>query len=168
MRTTPATRNVLDGLGLDANRITGGLYQGAAPPNGRAVRAAGFSLLVLCAKEHQDLDGRLYRGVRVLRCPLDDGDHPPTSDEWPRVVTASRAVAAEIDRGGRALVTCMAGRNRSGLLSALVLRVRSARAGRLWCGACCVARVRLARTRAPALTNPHFVQTILGLPGGCA
>ena len=153
MNTAEPFRQALAARHIDANRVGQRLYIGAYPPQGAAVRSAGFDVLVLCAMELQD--GR-FDGARVLRCPLDDADL--TRDEWDRARFAARRVAAFVQEGSRCLVTCAQGRNRSGLVTALAVRELTG-----WPGTACVELVRQARTRAEALTNPTFVAALRGL-----
>jgi len=140
--------------GIEANRIGPRLYQGAKPPYGRHVQKAGFDVLVLCAVEHQPR-ARCFPGVHVIHCPLDDADHPPSEYEWNLANQTGRFVAECIKIGGRALVTCMQGRNRSGLVTALALHNLTQQPGLV-----CVKYVQEGRTAAPALTNDHFVAAL--------
>jgi hypothetical protein len=160
MDTNPAIRSRLAGLGVDANRIAPGLYQGAAPPPEGALRASGFDVVVFCAEEFQP-EGRHYPGVRVIHCPLNDDGSPMTDDEWQRALACGAKVANLLDRGARVLVTCRAGRNRSGLVTAVALYFQTEREG-----AELVGHVRRARRApsGPALTNPYFVRALAQLP----
>lgn len=160
MNTSPAARSALDRAGIDANRIAPGLYQGAYPPEGDAVRRAGFDVLVLCAVELQRPADR-FAGVKVLHVPLDDSGRRMTGDEWSRANGAALAVSKLLDGGARVLVTCAAGRNRSGLVSALTLYLRTTASA-----AACVSRVQAARQApsGPALSNRDFVAALTRLP----
>lgn len=145
-------------MSLDASPILEGLlYQGSAPPLGQAVemRRKGFSALVLCAREYQP-EGFEHVGLLVFRVPMDDVLDPPAGDVK-RAATVAKNVAHLALAGHRVLVTCAAGRNRSGLVTALALREMSGESG-----AKCAALVR--RKRQGALTNPSFLKMLARLP----
>lgn len=160
MKTTPAMRSRLEELGIDANRIAKGLYQGSFPAPGSSVQRAGFNAVVFCADELQP-DPARYPGVRVLLCPLDDSGRPMLADEWSRAVQMGVRVAHLLDRGARVLVTCAAGRNRSGLVTALALYFGYGHAPDKLAGI--VRRARRAPS-GPALTNDYFVAALGSLP----
>lgn len=162
-------------MGLDATQIIPGLWQGGRPRMGGTVRAAGFSMLILCAVEYQppmtvmewqeaDLAmviaryGAPFPGVRVYHCPLwDIFDSPPTRETLRMAIDASIAAADAIRMGGRVLVTCQQGKNRSGLVSALTVHRLQGLSGEA-----CVAVVK--RARRIALTNPQFVEALARIP----
>lgn len=150
MNTDQPFRQALVQRGVDANRVGERLYIGSYPPQGSALRSAGFDVLVLCALE---LQGGQFDGVSVLRCPLDDADL--TQAEWDRARATARRVAALVQSGRRCLVTRAAGRNRSGLVTALTVRGLTG-----WPGELCVDLVRKSKTKADALTNPTFVAAL--------
>ena len=117
----------------------------------------GFSAVVLCAIEHQP-DAYRFGGVDVLHAPMDDDYRPLTPAERETARTARREVAVRLLEGRRVLVTCHAGLNRSGLVSALSL-LRIAPRGFTPYDA-----VRLVQSRrAGALRNPYFVDAILAV-----
>lgn len=102
------------------------LYMGSFPLVGSNLCADGFHLLVLCAVERLYMLGNpseretseMFQ-CQTLHAPFDDGS---VNDE---VVLAARHAArntvAALQRGEKVLVTCNAGRNRSGLVVALAL-----------------------------------------------
>ena len=102
------------------------LYMGSFPVTGSDIGSAGFDLLVLCAveplymlgnpSEHETAD--LFR-CPTFHAPFDDG---PVTEEVVREARRGewRTVKA-LRRGDRVLVTCNAGRNRSGLVIALAI-----------------------------------------------
>ena len=158
------SRADLGARGIDAEPIVPRLYLGSVPPQGSTLRDAGFHVVALCAAEYQD---RQHDGVAVVRCPLADRDPEGrgapswvvfTADERGRVRAAALRLAELHRRGAWLLVTCAAGRNRSGVVTATVLHELTG-----WPGAECVARVRAARTAAPALTNASFVEFLRSL-----
>jgi protein-tyrosine phosphatase len=152
MRLRPTTSTDLGPNGLDANEVHPGLWVGALPPEGYAVRRAGFDAVVLCARQYQD--GH-YEGVHVLRCPLDDGGVPLVPVQWDRAVDAARKVAGAVKRGARVLVTCQMGINRSALVAALALRMLTG-----WSGAVCRMTVQMGRPG--SLGNQGFVRQLEG------
>lgn len=137
---------------IDASRIAPRLYQGGKPPAGPALAAAGVRVLVLCAKEHQP-PAESFPGVRVIHAPNDDSGPPSSLDEMCGAVEAARLAAAWWRFGARVLVTCAMGLNRSGLVTALILKMLSGDSGRA-----CVERVRSHRPG--ALSNRHFADFV--------
>jgi protein-tyrosine phosphatase len=137
------------------SRIGPRLYQGSAPPTGKVLRALGWDVIVLCAEEYQPA-GKEFPGLTVIHAPNDDADRAPTAREWEIARSAAALSAIYVRDGKRVLVTCMAGRNRSGLVSALALRYLTGASG-----AECARRVQLAREN--ALSNPHFVRALSDL-----
>jgi len=131
---------------IDASQISGNLYQGGAPQVGHAVREAGFDALVLCAMEYQPND---FPGVKVFHAPNDDSGQPPDGFQVMVARLAAEAVVRELGAGKKVLVTCMAGRNRSGLVNGMAL----IKLGRPVDAV--IARIRERRRN--ALTNEHFV-----------
>lgn len=133
---------------IDATCIGSRLYQGSAPRAGNALKNARFTLLVLCANEYQPTSDR-FPGISVLHCPFDDS-LTPSIQELRAAAKAADVVAREIRSGGRVLVTCMAGRNRSGLVMAMALVALNGWTGRQ-------AAQHIQSLRPNALTNSSFV-----------
>lgn len=105
---------------MDANKIVEHLYQGSKPSLKDAKELAHiFDALVLAANEHQlDTD----KILPTLHVRLNDYPSVPiTEKEKELAVKAGKAVADMIDDGKDVMVTCVAGLNRSGLISALAL-----------------------------------------------
>jgi hypothetical protein len=105
---------------IDANEIIPGLYQGSIPPEGPLLRSAGVGMLVLAAIEHQP-SARRFPGVAVLHAPLDDHLDPMTLEEVLLIRVMGQLVAEHVAGGGAVLVTCQAGLNRSGIITAAAL-----------------------------------------------
>jgi protein-tyrosine phosphatase len=85
-----------------------------------------FDILVLCAGEwqpHVSLPEE-DREKRVIRVPYDDSHSALIPSVLKSLHKAAEELTEEHKRGKRILITCMAGRNRSGLLTALVLMKR--------------------------------------------
>lgn len=140
---------------IEATPIAPHLYQGSIPPSGKTLSDARFTMLVLGAREYQPRSEN-FPGLRtVLHAPLDDD--VPTTREIEMAVNAAALVSEEIKRGGKVLVTCIMGRNRSGLIMALALRNLYGFSGKQ-----VVSQVKVMRPF--ALTNPHFVQILSDLP----
>jgi hypothetical protein len=83
----------------------------------RQLAKNGFEVVVLCAEEWQPE----IPGVETIHAPFDD-DHTGLDERQARIAfRAARATARHLTQGKKVLVTCWAGRNRSGLVSALAL-----------------------------------------------
>lgn len=148
-------------MNLDADLIAargeGAIWQGGKPPCGDAVRRAGFHVLVLCAEEHQPTSKEFEPGPLILiHCPLDDTESL-LREHWIRAHRAAELVSHAVQRGKRVLVTCQAGLNRSGLVSALALRDLTGMAGER-------AAKMVQKARSRALRNQHFVSLLEKLP----
>jgi protein-tyrosine phosphatase len=129
----------------NANQIEPRLWQGAKPPVGRTLALAKVDLLVLAAHEHQPSSDN-FPGVTVLHAPLED-----TLEYVPRkeALEVATRVASAHGKGACILVTCFQGWNRSGLITALALWMRSGKSG----SAC---RRQVQARRPHALCNPTF------------
>lgn len=146
---------------IDADRIYPGLYQGSVPPAGPHVARAGFDLVVLAATRAeyryfygQEPDAHLFPGAHVHVADLDDADL--TQEELTRARSAARAVARVLRNRGTVLCSCMQGRNRSGLISALSIHSLTKASGRA-----CVQQIQ--RSRPGALMNQSFVRYLNSL-----
>jgi protein-tyrosine phosphatase len=98
------------------NKVSSKLYQGSVPDPASSYES--FSMIVLCAQEKQPELPR-FKGT-ILRPAFDD-TLMPTDQDIRRARDAAACVGAELMRGGRVLVTCAAGLNRSGLVTGLAL-----------------------------------------------
>lgn len=122
-------------MSLDVTHIAGPLWIGSHPPipghrcgdhpyeanpDASSVARHGFKTLVLCAEEYQP-GPEHFPGVEVLYAPFSDDGTPPTPDELRIALKASAETAKRLRAGRKCLVTCMAGRNRSGLVCAIAL-----------------------------------------------
>ena len=101
---------------IDADRIASRLWIGSLPPDQLAQH--GFDVVVLCAREHQDLQ----MDVITLRVPLDDQEGVKID---PMDMGMALLAAQEVNKyratGFRVLVTCAAGVNRSSFVAGLAL-----------------------------------------------
>lgn len=136
----------------DAHNILPRLWQGSAPPPGQTVSRNGFQAIVLSAEEYQP-EGRFFRGVDVMHAPLDDHHEPLTTGEWDTIIRAAEFAGGNVMLGRRVLVTCQAGLNRSGIITAVTVCMLTGLTGS---GA-----VRLVQMRRPgALKNQSFANHI--------
>lgn len=135
-----------------ANKILKGLYLGGAPPPGDGLAKNGVNVLVLTAAQNQDVDQ--YPGVLVICAPGDDDARPHRLKrflgDWK---SAAAQVVSHVLAGRTVLVTCMAGQNRSALITALAVRELTG-----WSGQRIVDHIRL--NRAGALNNLTFANYI--------
>lgn len=149
---------------FDAHEIVPGLWQGSLPPNGLILRNAGFGTLVLCARELQVPD-IYFPEVRVIHAPNDDHPEMPlTAEKLRTAIVAAREVSKALQAGDKSLVTCAAGLNRSGLVSALALHMTYG-----WSGEDCISKIRAAREsrkypELEALSNSEFCTVLRRLP----
>ena len=144
----------------DATWIAPRLWQGARPPTGPLLRDLGFDVLVLTAKEYPPAGWPLdvsFPGVEVLRVHLDDSGEPATPEELRAACRVADEAAARLLRGKRVLVTCYMGLNRSGLVTALILREIYRISGEH-----AMHLVQVARDG--ALGNPYFQDFLERLP----
>jgi protein-tyrosine phosphatase len=140
---------------LDANAILPRLWQGRRPPMGDRLRIHGFQALVLCAAEHQP-DAHLFPGVEVIYAPNDDNFGQITREQIEGALAAARQTATLVRSGRKVIVTCWAGINRSGLVSAIALHLLTG-----WSGVACIRHVKGARPG--ALRNPAFQEVLCRL-----
>lgn len=150
------------GSGL-ASRIAPKLWQGGFPLEPESLRGK-FDMLVLCAKELQpgNNDINLFPdSVEVICAPLRDEEGVEVSPEEIEIaVGAANRVVDMLRNGRRVLSTCVKGRNRSGLVSALTLVGRYGMSG-------AEAAERIRARRLNALTNPSFSEFLNKIsPGG--
>lgn len=148
-------------MSLDVTHLAGPLWIGSHPPiqghrcgdhpleaNPALVPAEGFEVLVLCAEEWQP-GPEHFPGVEVVHAPFDDDHQGLDARQKEIAFQAARRTAKRLQEGKKTLVTCWAGRNRSGLVSALALSavgdMTPAQAGEL-----------IRSKRLGALTNMSF------------
>jgi protein-tyrosine phosphatase len=127
----------------------GSLWQGGADDVTKA-HGEGFQVVVLCAEEFQPARHIIAtEDMEVIHAPNDDSEKPLTRDQLTTAIAASRVVASRFRQGKKVLVSCMQGRNRSGLVTALALHRIYGMAGERCRG--------YIRSKVPhALTNPSF------------
>jgi protein-tyrosine phosphatase len=94
------------------------LYQGGAIPVPK-----DFDVVALIASEWQPPDST-FGGARVLRLPLLDLERTYNLQRLhAKVYTFASALAELYKHGHKIAITCLAGRNRSGLVMGYVLRI---------------------------------------------
>jgi len=146
---------------IDAHQIASKLWQGSVPTPGNALKKAGFSLVVFCAHEYQPL-AWLYSGVDVLYAPMHDNYKLPLHrDDVKAAMRAAASVADAAYGGEKVLVTCMAGRNRSGLVNALALCELFGVSGQ---EAMEIVQARRRHATGGALENPQFQKLLRRVP----
>lgn len=77
-----------------------------------------FDGLVLCANEYQP---DCFTDIEIIHAPIKDDGSPMTRDEQAIAARTAGKIIRWLNYGSRVLVTCYAGRNRSGLICAIVL-----------------------------------------------
>lgn len=136
---------------FEQDRVASRIHQGSRPPIGTALRRLGFDVVVLCDDRYQRPQSD-FAGVLVIHAPLHETlDFP--ADEEKIALDASRRAARCWLRGERVLVTCRKGRNRSGLVTSLLLCEVFG-----YSGIESVFAIRAARKN--ALTNDRFVELL--------
>lgn len=132
-------------LTLDAGDALGSIYQGSMPDPDDV---STFDVLVLCAWENQESNA--YERLRVITAPGEDvWEWPVEQGDLARWQRAAITVADRVKQGDDVLVTCMAGLNRSGMVTAMALHHLTG-----WDGEKCVWWIQ--RRRESALFNPAF------------
>jgi len=141
-----------------ASQVHGNLWMGGWPPPGWRL-ASHFDCLALCAMEYQVPE--CFPGVQVIQAHLNDDGTPMRREEAYEAVRAATQVIKWLEQDLRVLVTCFAGRNRSGLVSGLAL----CRGPTAMNPAEAIRTIRSARGEG-ALSNPWFLKllTDLGQP----
>jgi protein-tyrosine phosphatase len=137
----------------EPHKVFPNIWIGSAPDSGDALQR--FDVLVLCAEEYQPTMSK-FAGL-VCRLPLQDWEVPVEPSD---VVPMIERVARRAYDGSLTLVTCMAGLNRSALITAGAIlfiehRLRP-RHPDAWTADDVVARIR-SRHDHRALNNRAFV-----------
>jgi protein-tyrosine phosphatase len=142
-------------MSYQAHKIIDRLYQGGFPPPGDGLKNAGVDVIVLCAREWQDETNDAYPGIIVIKAPGDDDTRHARLlrfiDTWK---AAAKQVVEHVKAGRNVLVTCMAGQNRSGIVTAMALVELTGLSGKA-----CVDHV--SSHRPLALNNGTFAQYVI-------
>lgn len=152
MNLQPVTARRGLGCRIDAARLAERLWIGSAPATDKNLKSCGFDSVVLAAEEFQPRGA--FGGTRVLHAGFNDSRMDTRTADV--AMEAAREVVRRWRGGERVLVTCMAGRNRSGLVSALSLMLLFGMTGKQ-------ALRRVQSQRDGALTNPHFAEFLTSL-----
>lgn len=108
----------------DYNNIIDDIYQGSMPPKGDKIYKLGFGIVVLMADSYQP-SSKDFIGVSVIHCPIDDDySRYPSRDGKNKIKKAIDQVnmVKKINPSAKILTTCMAGKNRSALFNALLIK----------------------------------------------
>ncbi len=120
-----------------------------------AMERGKHDVIVLAAEEFQPPRDSLDPAATIIYAPNDDDTLTPS--QLKTAVAAAVEVKNALARGQNVLVTCFAGRNRSGLISALALHGYTGMSGR--------EATRLVQQARPnALTNPSFSDFLATIP----
>jgi protein-tyrosine phosphatase len=143
--------------GIEADLIIPNLWQGSAPQPGEVLCQNGIKILVLCAIDYQP-PSHAFPGVQVIHAPYDDDfDNPPDRETLSMVINAGTHVANALRLGSTCLVTCWAGKNRSGFVTAIALHKLLGISGM-------EAVQRIKAQRPIALENPQFLSCLSRVP----
>jgi protein-tyrosine phosphatase len=148
---------------VESTELVPGLHIGSRAPIGSSIAAEGFDVLVLCAAEWQPRSVEFFGLRQLIHVPLHD--HCPSPKEVDVALRAAMEIAKWVSSNHRVLVTCMAGRNRSGFVCALAMSM-------LFCCSPGEAAAHIRKKRRgpdgfPALANPHFNGILSALPALC-
>lgn len=149
---------------VEASEIIPLLWQGSKPPTGPALKAHGFGMVILCAREYQPDD---FPGVKVIHAPNDDVEETPDRETLDEALRAAGWASRAMKQGTKVLVTCQAGLNRSGLVSALTLHRHLGVSGEEAILAVQLGRnpSKIAQDIGGALFNEAFCTVLRKLPG---
>lgn len=148
-----------DGSAIDAHEVYPGIWVGSVPPRGPRLAGLGFTHVVLCAEDFQFPAGQ-FSGVKVVHCPYEDKEAAISNTALAMIFATARLVSEVALGGGRVLVTCAAGINRSALCAALAMRMLGVS------GSDAVDAIR-ARRYSYCLSNEVFLRLALGTSRVC-
>lgn len=138
-----------------ASQVHGNLWMGGWPPPSWKL-GKHFDCLALCALEYQVPE--CFAGIQVVQARLNDDGTPMTKGEAFEAAKAAKQVIRWLEQDLRVLVTCFAGRNRSGLVCGLAL----CRGPAAMNPAQAIRAIRAARGEG-ALSNPWFLKLLTDL-----
>jgi hypothetical protein len=145
---------------IECSEIVPNLYMGSRPPPGPWIMRNGFRALVLAACDFQP-PSTSYPGVDIARIPLQDEENSLSPQQALVVTRLSRILSKRIRARDKVLVTCNQGRNRSGLVTALILTSLTGMSGLE-----AVLQVK-AKRQSPwglAFTNETFISYLMRIP----
>lgn len=142
---------------LDFHWIVPNLAQGSYPEPPKSA-FEHFDVVVFAAEELQPRF-KAPQGCYLFKVPLDDDPYRPLPVEVQKIlVDVAQRVGAFLTQGHKILVTCAQGRNRSGIITALVLMNCFGMSGKE-----AIRTVRRKRRGHDALANPMFEQFLLNV-----
>ena len=136
------------------------LWVGPIPAKGTVLHRAGFTMLVMTAKEAQTAQPDDYPGIHVVRAPL---VLPDTEVELPDAtvaLAAGKLVADHLRTGGKVYIACPTGRSRSCFVAALALHHLLDRPG-----AWCATQIRKRFIDTLVLRIPQYLEFLMALDG---
>lgn len=140
-------------MNRDYNEILPGLYQGSFHQNDPALWSE-FDVLVHMPVE-LPLTIPTHRGKLAIACPIDDTGARPLNDREIANLARTANITDQVWSSGRkVLVSCAQGRNRSGLLVAILVLRHNPK----WTVGDAVGYIRRKRPSVPVLTNHMFVK----------
>jgi len=149
-----------------SRRTKGVLAQGDVEAAYEGIVHGTFDRVVLCAYELEEMFSLMMEGKpkairdRILFAPNDDGA-TMTRRQIRTAANAAKECVRHYRKGERVLVTCAAGRNRSGLVTAMALHFISGCGGK---SAVEIVRARRKAKSGPALSNPLFEKFLCAIP----
>ena len=120
---------------------------------------ARWDVVIFCAAEEPPPPQALSdsaRKVRAYHCPINDAEL--TQEEKFLAVQAANVAGRYFLSGARVLITCAAGKNRSGLVTALTIDALTGEGGKTAAGLVRHKRQSLPPELRPALTNGSFLR----------
>lgn len=147
---------------IHRSRRTRGVFaQGDVDAAYDAIRKGTFDMVILCAGELEEMFRMLPARAHPEIVYASNVDGPALSRRQLRIATNAAGQAVRAYRlGKRVLITCAAGRNRSGLVTALAMHLSTGCGGRL------ATEIVKARRNAdgPALSNEVFAKFLSAIP----
>ncbi len=152
--TDPVELPGVDPADPPTEMVQGRLWHGGCPVDFAWVRETGIDVVVDLADADAYPPAEEIEGLTYLKVPLVDGETVPEPGVTLRLASL---VAGLVGDGHRALVHCTFGRNRSGLVTALVVRELLGLSGEE-----ALAHVRRRRRR--TVNNQAFAEWLGALP----
>lgn len=144
-----------------SRRTSGVLAQGDMDSAYEAIRSGTFDVVILCAVELEEMFRLLPARTHPEIVYASNVDGLALSRRQLRVATTAAGKAVRAYRAGkRVLITCQAGRNRSGLVTGLAMHLATG------CGGKLATEIIRARRNAhgPALSNDVFAKFLCAIP----
>jgi len=152
--TDPVDLPGVDPADPPTEMVPGKLWHGGCPVDFDWIRATGIDVVLDLADADAYPPAAEIEGLTYVKAPLVDGDAVPEPGVTLRLAAL---VAGLVGEGHRALVHCTFGRNRSGLVTALVVRELLGLAG-----AEALGYVQERRNR--TVNNEAFARWLVSLP----